>query len=548
VGLLPAWKNRKSLLTFFHTAEAPSESMKRVPLFLIWTGSILGLVIAFSPATYYDTLVYHYALPHAYLQAGHWIGLRELIYSSFPQIVEMIWLLGMLLAGEVLANLLGWLIAALGVLAVYRFALRYFGRETATWAAAFLCVMPTYLLLSSGGYVDVGLAIFGFCSFYALCLWKEHQKPALAVLAGILAGFAIGTKYTGAIPFVIGALYLIKEAPSRNIQNIIKLELLYALSAFFVVIPWLAKNLHFVGNPLFPFFYSFHSNPQNPWVQGAAAGYFRGLTEYAPRTGLGLFKLLWDIAVHGLDFGGGMDVLGDLGWAPLFVFLPALWLIKKKPHILSLVLLYALLFFIPWGMTRPVLRFLVPLVPFLALGAAYGYTQGISRQALPLRNTGRLLLLFLCLSNARVFFEFSSILSMFHVPLGFVSRARYLSEKLDYYDAASFVNTLPPDSLTYVVGDQRGYYYNRPVLVTPVFNMNPLTAWANESASGQDLSSRLKARGITHLLVNNTEFMRLDSAYHLFPFTPQGQANWNALREHVAKPLYHDVHCDVLAL
>src|ERR1019366_6290542 len=112
------------------------------------------------------SLVYHFPLPQAYLQAGHWIGRPELIYSAFPQTMEMIWSLGMLIAGDSFSNLLGWAVAVLGVLAVYTYAHRFFGRRTAAWAAALLATMPTYLLLSSGGYIDVGLTVFSFASFY----------------------------------------------------------------------------------------------------------------------------------------------------------------------------------------------------------------------------------------------------------------------------------------------------------------------------------------------------------------------------------------------
>ena len=194
------------------------------------------------------------------------------------------------------------------------------------------------------------------------------------------------------------------------------------------------------------------------------------------------------------------------------------------------------------------LRFLVPVAPFLALAAAYGYEEGLNRQTKGFRWAGQVFLGLLLLSNACLFFEVGDVLSIFRVPLGFETRGEYLSEKLNYFNAATFVNTLPPDSLTYVVGDQRGYYYNNPVLVTPVFNTNPLTEWANQASSAEELATHLKTQRITHLLVNDSEFKRLDSVYHLFPFTAKGQANWDALRSHLTQILYKDRDCEVLAL
>ncbi len=558
IGLLLGWFNIRRHLPRSLTGDPSPKRMESdfplagmtssIPFFLIGIGAILSFAMAFTPVTYYDSLVYHFALPQTYIQAGRWVGQTQLIYSAFPQMIEMIWTLGMLLAGDVLANLLGWVMSALGVWAVYSFAKRFFGKGTAAWAAALLSVMPAYLLLSSGGYIDVGLALFSFMSFYCLCLWKEHHQQGLLVLAGVLAGCAVGTKYTGAISLAIGMFIILQEAHARTLQKVFVHALIYGGTAFLVTSPWLFKNLHYVGNPVFPFFYSWTIKPSSPWLSAAAAGYFRGLTEYAPRSGWHLFKLLWDIAVHGLNFGGGMDVLGDLGWASLFAFLPAIWLAKKKSPTLVLLLLYSVFFFIPWGMMRPVLRFLLPLAPFLAVAAAYGYEEGVNKQRREFRMAGHLLLGLLLLSNARLFLEVADVLSLFRVPLGFESRTEYLSRKLDYFNAASFVNTLPLDSLTYVVGDQRGYYYNRPVLVTPVFNANPLTEWANQAASADELASRLKALGITNLLINHSEFKRLDRDYHLFPFTAKGQANWDALRSRFAKTLYEDAHCEVLAI
>jgi len=147
-----------------------------------------------------------------------------------------------------------------------------------------------------------------------------------------------------------------------------------------------------------------------------------------------------------------------------------------------------------------------------------------------------------------VYFLKSATFFLYSKFLWLETRSQYLSEKLNYIDAASFLNSLPEGSLTYVVGDQRSYYYNKPVLVTPAFSQNPLALWANEAASPEDLNQQLKARGITHLLVNNSEFKRLDIAYHIFPFTLKGQANWDALRTREAKRIYRDNHCEVFLL
>jgi 4-amino-4-deoxy-L-arabinose transferase-like glycosyltransferase len=159
IGLVLAWQNKKEVPVILRSISPHIKAMPKIPFLLLTIGSGLSFLASFAPITYYDSLVYHFALPSAYIQARHWVGQPELIYSAFPQMMEMLWTLGMLLVNDVLANLLGWIVAVLGLAAVYLFGRRYFGYKTGSWAAAMLGTMPAYILLSAGGYIDVGLAV-----------------------------------------------------------------------------------------------------------------------------------------------------------------------------------------------------------------------------------------------------------------------------------------------------------------------------------------------------------------------------------------------------
>ena len=81
------------------------------------------------------------------------------------------------------------------------------------------------------------------------------------------------------------------------------------------------KNMHYFGNPVFPFFYAWGKAALNPWMHSGAQGYFRALVEYEPHSLLGTAaRSLWSMAVNGFQFGGGADVLGDFGWTLLIAF------------------------------------------------------------------------------------------------------------------------------------------------------------------------------------------------------------------------------------
>lgn len=526
----------------------PEDPQNRWPIVLLIVGAALGAVLAFAPITYYDSLVYHLALPSAYVKAGRWIPETQLIYSAFPQNLEMLWTLGMLLRSDVVSNLIGFSLALLLILAVIAFGRRFFDQSVGLLGGGLLAVMPAFLLLSSGGYVDVGLALFGFLSFYVIMLWTEDPRPGYLYFAGALAGITVGIKYTGGIAAVMGLVFILWESRQRGVLRMVTDTLRYGALAFLAFLPWMVKNILYVGNPVFPFLYGWGLKAMNPWIHDAAEGYFRGLTEYESRQPWQLVRLIWDLAVSGQDFGGGMDALGDFGWAALIGLLPCLWLCRRLTPATRRLIVYALLFFIPWGMSRPVLRFLMPLAPFLALLAAEGWAQGMRLQPLEIRWPARALLASLLASGLLLFFFINNLTGAYQVPLGLQSRDEFLRKRLTYYGAADFLNRLPQTNVKiFVLGDQRGYYYAKPVVITPVFNVNPLVLWANEVASPEALVARLRQEHFTHLVVNYAEMERLAN-YKIFGFTPQGLKNWNGLQQRLAQRLYKDPTSEVLAL
>jgi hypothetical protein len=507
------------------------------------TAFALSFLLALAPITYYDSLVYHLALPAAYVQSGHWLGLRHMVYSAFPQNLEMLWTIGLLLGNDIVVNLIAWSLSVMLVLSAAAFAGRFYDRSAARLAAIILALMPAVLLLSSGGYVETGLALYGFLALYAAILFIENGHTGFLCLSGALAGWTMGIKYTGLIPAVLtGGIiaFLSREKKARALS-------LYAGMALIFFLPWLVKNWIYVGNPVFPFFHEWGVKSRNPWLDQAAAGYFKALTEYHPRSFLNLISLVWEIPLKTLGFGGGFDVLGDLGWTPFIWFLPALWLCGSLPKTIKVLLSYACLFVIPWGMSRPVLRFLMPVLPVLGILTAYAWTNGIERQNIVFRWTGRILLGSFILSGLFLFFWVTQTTEPFAVAMGLETRHHYLARKLTYFGAAGFINeNTPANASVLLVGDQRSFYYKRRIFVSPVFSQSPLVLWANSAENAENLKQILKERGFTHVVVNRAEMRRL-SSYSILPFDEKGSRNWESLQKSL-KPEYADSFCDVFEL
>jgi len=520
-----------------------------IPLPVYLVGGITFLA-ALSPIIYYDSMVYHLALPSAYIQAGHWVSLKELVYSAFPQNLEMLWTLGLLLHSDTVANLISLMLAGLTVIAIYSWGRRFLDRDSARVAAALFALMPAFLLLSSGGYVDMGLALFTFMSLYALTLWWPTRRLSYLVIPGILAGLAMGTKYTGGLAIGIGALLIVTRM-GRLPDD--RQRILPALGAFIgcataIFLPWAIKNWHFYGNPIFPFLYQWGDPAKSPWgLSAAAEGYFRQLVEYESRHLWQLPVLIWEVVARGMNFGGGMDVLGNYGWAPLVALLPAVALSRQRDWPVRILIFYSILYFSVWGMTRPVLRFLLPLAPVLALMAGHGWAKGLQEAPRWLRLLNRGVVTLLLVSGGFLYSQAIDVLGPFRVPLGMESRDSYLKRQLPYYAGAQALTQLVDStSHTLIVGDQQSYYYQRRITAPTVFSRHPISRLADQSGSPLELRAELRNQW-THLMVHPMEMRRLAN-YNAFQLSEKGRENWEGLLQLLGEPLYKDPACVIYTL
>ena len=83
---------------------------------------------------------------------------------------------------------------------------------------------------------------------------------------------------------------------------------------------------------------------------------------------------------------------------------------------------------------------------------------------------------------------------------------------------------LPQDAKVLYVGEARVYYAKNPVLWSTAFDQHPLAAMSKESTSTEDLLVRLRAHGVTHVYVNQSELARLRNGYRYM-----SDAKWNLI-------------------
>jgi hypothetical protein len=236
----------------------------------------------------------------------------------------------------------------------------------------------------------------------------------------------------------------------------------------------------------------------------------------------------WNITNNALAFGGGFDVLGDYGW-PLFLFAAPLGIIFSwKNKTARAIAFYVAAHFLVWFMTKPVLRFLVGLLPAATLFAAVGFKGLIYDRGKFARWASAFLAVPFLLSNLFMFFLISDGFKAFDVPLGLSDRETFLNHRLAFYGVYEEANrSLGPNDRLLLVGEQRTYHLKVPFICANLFASSPVSNLANTTNSLDFFRNGIAEMGITHILVHERELERL-GGLEKFGFTSDGKHTFSS--------------------
>jgi hypothetical protein len=103
----------------------------------------------------------------------------------------------------------------------------------------------------SWGYNDWWTILFGLGCLIALSRWKETDQDGHLAVAGLLAGIAVGTKYTAGILLLCSIVVIVLHRKAQ-VRKAFRSLLWFLLPALLIFSPWLVKNFLATGNPLYP--------------------------------------------------------------------------------------------------------------------------------------------------------------------------------------------------------------------------------------------------------------------------------------------------------
>jgi 4-amino-4-deoxy-L-arabinose transferase-like glycosyltransferase len=309
----------------------------------------------FKPAFYDYPWLYMWVLTGLYVVYYVWGGIN----GAFQGVAELVatWPIDW----EPFFLISRGLSAAAGVATVavvYRLARKLWDEPTALVAALFMALAFIHARDSHFGTTDVAMTLLIVTSVSLLVSAHAAGERRLFVLAGLFGGLATATKYNGAFlaaPFIVSQLLHAAESPGRRVAALFDRRLLwfgvpFAL-AFAIGVPFVFADVGRFSGAMSDLAHSMRTG------QGALTpdnGWLHHLT-YSLRYGLSLPLLLAGLA-------------------------GAIALAVRDPRRAAVLFAFPLVYFAVAGSFRNLFfRYMIPVVPFLVVAAAWLVTAAVRR-------------------------------------------------------------------------------------------------------------------------------------------------------------------------
>ncbi|MEW6515744.1 MAG: hypothetical protein AB1439_02400 [candidate division FCPU426 bacterium] len=498
---------------------------------------VLEYFAANVPECFWDSLLFHLAVPAQYIVHGGILPIPGNLFSNLPLGIEMLYTGALMLGDERLCRMLHVTLGLLTALSVFAFGRRWFGRRIGFWAAGIFITIPFVTLLSVVSGVDLGAAFFMTVAFTELIktILAKETLPTEAWLTGLLTGASLSCKYTTGLllaPTVL--VWLVMRVYQKENLKALAFKLLIFIAGIAVcLLPWLIKNTIYNQNPLYPFLYQLFYNPNIDI--GKMQAQMREFTDFGFNSWVAYLRAPWDLTFNRPS--------GNAYVGPLFLFLlPGLiWLglrTRKTEPQQNVLIIIAMMAVFVWSLQTKVVRYLLP--GFLPLTILYSRSLGLVEQ-----NTAHLgkiarwcALIFMVWGVANTITYIYPNQDTVKASLGFLIRAEYLKRNMltEYYSMAEEINRLPGKVKVYAFGESRSYYINKPITSVNSHDTNILLKWLEKSTSAEAVWEKLRSEGYTHIYVHAQEAVRTRS-HETHRWTPEEIFRWQELLARYTKPI-----------
>ena len=348
-------------------------------------------------------------------------------------------------------------------------------------------------------YSDLTITFYTFLSIYAFLNWFLRKQVQWLVICGVFTGLSMATKYSALLlPFMgcLGILYVSRRQEIGDRQALRFLGL-YVLSALVVGSPFYIKNWVLTGNPLYPFLYPVFGG--TGWDMELSRQYDLFLKSLGMgRSFFDYLLLPWNLSFHAKMNSPVFD--GILG--PVFILmLPFAVGIRNIPVTLKIVMVYCGVTFGFWAATVHQIRYLMPILPFLAI--LVGFILGYYRRKSVLLFSVLLVIIVggLGFNGYHIFKDFQ-VVSPLQVITGRESRTAFLDRLIPTHGMFQYINThLPQNSKIFLIYMKNpGFLCDRSYYSDSVMESHTMEKILSGATSPEQVYTQLNDMGFTHIL------------------------------------------------
>jgi hypothetical protein len=459
---------------------------KRFLLIVLGLIFFLTLSQALSPPTDPDGLIHHLQAPKLFLEAGRLYAAPDFVFADYPSTIESLFSIGMAFGSDTFAKLIHLTYATLLVLATYMLGRRHMAPGSGWVAIAILVGMPIFPVWSSLAYIDMAWALYEFLAVYAIVVWGVQNHRRWLILAGLMTGLALGSKYLAFEGAAAMGLWILWHTRKEGWKTILGSAAIYGATALLVSSPWYLKNLLWFGNPIYPYLSS---------EAASLVGNYKtfGLLDY----------LLLPLNLY-LKRELFVGVYGSIEFPSIFFLLVFLYPWSRRSKAMDGLAGLTLLRYIFWALiSHWRFRYLLPALPGLSLLSSHVMINLTTRPTL--RRWGRILAIGLLGGMLMVTLAYSVIHFLDVQPLrvvsGAESKADFLRRQVSDYAAKEFIQTnLSPEARVLMPWDARGYYCDNRCL--PDWLRSKWVELASPNASPSVVADKLSEMNVSHLLLS----------------------------------------------
>lgn len=528
---LVGWRSWRGLPAEFRRWSERRRSTATMLVAGLLGGALAPLaVLVLYPPIEFDATLFHLPFARAVVRT-HGLGFfADLRYPVVPALQHMLYAFSLKTGSVHAAHGVHTLCYLLVALLLYGWGRERSSSRAGLWAALLWLGSEAALWNGISAYVDCALTLFALATLLCLTRWVDERQPAWLLLAAAFAAFAAASKYHGL--FFVGIFVLVTAWTTVRDRTLRRGAAALGLMVG-LMIPWYAYVTLHTGNPVFPF--ASRTFGMTPW--SFELQYFETdeppveLAEQVESEGLAsnflvarvlqstpdhLFRLPFAVFLRPERFPG-RPLNPLLAIAPLLILALAI----RHPTARFLGGVCAVYGFL-WAHSAHDLRYLLPLVPVVALMTAEGLDRmfgWLRRQRVRwpawLLTAGTTLLLLVGLG-----YQTHAITwKLGRPPLRPAAWREFLRDQYGVLGAVfAYDRRGRPDSLLYGLFCENLRFFSRRPMIGDWTGPHRFVRVFRHLDDPAELHRRLRAMGVDHLLLPDTETWRKGRlSFHRMP-------------------------------